>query len=557
MAEPSIDELIEFERNRLMSKQPGDVLERLQRGAEIAIREAGPTASLTALGGSLGGPPGALAGLAAGTLALPVADLAVGAYNALTDGDVQAPSAAYQQFMTEQLGLAKPETRGERIGSSAGRALLEAAVPARLATSAAKALPEAYSTARNVLQTAGQAPVTQGVSSALAATTAQGLSEAGASPYVSVPLSVAAGTVPYVRPNILPRAGGPIRQQNVQTLEAENIPLSPAQSQGSAPAQVLESVMKYLPTSAARVAAVEDRTQRAFTRNVLARAGIDSDIATPEVLEQAAENFGKRYDFLESQMVIRPDDILKSDIDAVTSRYIKQDLPTNVRGEFKSKRNRIIDFIEKGKEASGESYRGLKSELSEDIQKAARDTSPSSGRYKRALEGLQTALEDAMQRSSPAGLAQQAKDLDKQFAIFSRIKDTMKRAGEEKLNTGFIPAKQLASVLTGKDPDRWVTGTDDFTRFARAGAAVLPNPIPNSGTAQRSFTQDLITGGRRGAPALGAGAATQTLGYSVIDPISALLGPYAVSRAWYGRPVSQELLGILGARSLSETQRTQ
>jgi len=540
-------------------EQP-DFLDRVGRGFGIAARELGPTAALAGAGAALGGPIGAGAGVLAGSVGLPLGDLAVRGYNYLTGSDAQLPSQAYNQFVTEQFGLPEAETTTERIATSMGRALVEAPVGALSAAKIASDAPGLGSVTREVYKALGEAPKAQTIAGTTAAGAAQTATELGADPLVAQAIGLGAGTATQLRPNLLPTTGGAVRAQNVKILEEAGIPLTPAQiGKGGPVGQVLESTLKYLPTSAARVAKAEDVQQRAFTKYVMNQAGIDSDLATPEVLREAKQNFSKKFDELEKQTFVRPDDKFLDDLAVVENTYMPTGILPEVRDIFNVRRDRLLDYVVRGSEVSGTNYNRIQSELSEEIAKASKETSPSSSFYKEALLGLQKSLEDLMERnaltSKKPDLAGDWKELKRQFMVFKRVEDTMGRAGDEKLNTGFIPPKTLASVERGRDTQRWAQSSTPFTTFTRAGSAILPNPIPNSGTAQRSFVQDFITGGKRGIAGLGAGALGQALGVPLLNTGASLLGPYAVSRSWYGAPVPPRTLGILGARSLLEAQQ--
>jgi hypothetical protein len=272
------------------------------------------------------------------------------------------------------------------------------------------------------------------------------------------------------------------------------------------------------------------------------------------VLTNARRNFGREYNALERQTNIRGDDQLFDDLGRVEGNYI-QGFPDTIKSVWNARRDEVLRFATGERTGEGRTYHRLQSELSEEIAKASRSTEATSGHYAQALEGLQQALAGAMERSTNSPELRDAwQNLNQRYAIFSRVEDTMARAGNEKLNTGFIPPQQLASVVSVRDKTRWAEGQDDFTNLVRAGAAIIPNPVPNSGTAQRSFYQDLLTGGKRGAPAAAAAGTAQGLGVAAIEPITALGLPYLASRAWYAQPYSREVTGLLGGQAVRGAQ---
>ena len=94
--------------------------QEFQRGAGLAFRGAAPVATGAGLGFAVGGPPGALAG----SLALPLAEMATQGANVVLPENYQIPSpyGAVENLLT-QLGLPVPENTRERVIQGAGGAL--------------------------------------------------------------------------------------------------------------------------------------------------------------------------------------------------------------------------------------------------------------------------------------------------------------------------------------------------------------------------------------------------------------------------------------------------
>jgi hypothetical protein len=551
------DELIRKEREALMQKSNSGMFDSLARGAGLATRAVAPIVAGGAAGAAMGAPlmgvgaiPGAIAGATAAAFAEPLSDLAVSAYNYFTGSDQPKPSQAIDQLLTSA-GVPAPESAQERLASTALRAGAETMTGARTARMAADALPQMSQVARPVMETLATQPALQTAASTIGGVTAQGALEAGAPPALALPAGAVAGSLPFMaRPgNFFPNTGGEIRAANVRTLQDAGIPITPGQELGNPAAQVTESVMRYLPTSAPTVARVEDQQMRAWTRNLFKQAGIESDIATPEVLNKARQDFGKRYDALEAKTSLKGDGDLFNDLLQIEQNYVVG-FPDTVKPTYKARVDEVLKYAAGEKSADGKTYHRLQSQLSEEIARANRSTEPWAAYYGEAMQGLQGALARAMERSAPEGLRDEWRTLNKQYAIFSRIEDTMARAGNDKLNTGFIPPQQIGAVERARNPRQWVEGGNDFTNLVRAGAGVLPDPVPNSGTAQRSFVQDLLTGGKRGAAAGAGYGAAQASGVTAIDPALALGLPYLVSKGWYAPRLRPEIQGLLGAQAI-------
>ena len=553
--------------------------ESLARGTGLATRSLGPIlagAGAGAAGGALiggvGAVPGAIAGATSAALAQPLSDLAVSAYNYFANKQQPTPSQAMERGMT-QMGLPEPQTAGERLASTALRATADTMTGARTARMVADALPMTSQVAKPVMNTLAAAPNQQIVSSALGSTAAQGAIEAGANPLAALALGGAAGSLPFLaRPgNLLPNMSSDIRRGNVQLLQESGIPITPAQELYNPFASTMETVMRYLPTSAARVAGVEDKQMRAWTKSVNKQFGLDSDIATPEVLDAYQKAWGQRADTLERATALRPDDKFAQELGGMRQQYTRGLDETNFN-LFDRQLNRIAEFVNarsQGAELPGTNFRVIDSELRAEINASKNSANAADREYARALERLQSSFYGLMERSAkstkllPNGqpidfnLADAWKNLNRDYARFARVREAMGSAsGTDKLNTGFIPPKALAQAERSSiGPEAYATSSDPFTQFIRAGEAVIPNPTPNSGTAQRSFAQDLITGGKRGAPAVAAGGAAQAAGISLLDPTLSLALPYGVSRAWYAQRLPNDVQGLLAARSIEATDK--
>ena len=176
------------------SQPPRTEPEQAGRFASLLARGTAAPAGLTAAGALMGAPAGP-AGMAAGALmggvAIPAADVLTNLYNLAAREDVQLPSQAISDFLT-QLGYPTPQTRAERMTVSGGEALGSAGgmVPA------ARSLAEAGLTAggRELGRMLGAAPGTQLTTAAPSAATAQYVTEETGSPLAGMVAGTAVGT---------------------------------------------------------------------------------------------------------------------------------------------------------------------------------------------------------------------------------------------------------------------------------------------------------------------------------------------------------------------------
>lgn len=537
--------------------------EELVRQVGLTARAAGPAAAGAAMGGALGLPlgpggaaVGALGGAALGGVAMPVADLAVNGYNYATGSNVGLPSRAFEQALTAA-GLPEPETPTERVVQGASRAVIDTATGAQAARTIGNLVPRPQgapvSPGMAVVDQMAQNPGQQTNAAALGAGAAGVAVENGAGPLTAMGIGMAAGSAPYmVRPaNLLPDAG-PEQARLVQVLEQAGVPVSPGQRANSPFGRVFESVLKYLPTSATRSAAFDDNQMRAYTRSVMRHAGLNAETADPQTLAAARQAFGTEYNALEAATTIRPDRQFLTDLQATQARYARG-FSDNVRALYNQRLQELTTFATSrgNPQVDGVNYHALQSQLAEDIKASMRSTEPSTLAYGRALRGLSDALEGLVERSGGPGLADAWRDLNRRYAVFSIIEDTMATAGQEKIRTGFIPPQGLGSQVRMRDGRAWAEERNPVAELARAGAGILPDPVPNSGTAQRSFAQDVATGFTRSLPATGAGIGAGALGLGTVAAAGgALAGPYAASRLWYGRNYTMPEAAMIGSRAI-------
>ena len=531
--------------------------EELLRQGGLTTRALAVPAGGAMLGAAMGAPfagvgaiPGAIAGATAASLAEPISNLGTSIYNYFSGANQPTATQTIEQGLTS-MGLPQPETATERVVQSASRALTDAATGAAAARGVASALPQG-SVGQGVAQTLSAEPSAQAISSALGATAGQGALEMGVPQALALPIGVAAGAAPFIRPTtVVPPSGGAMRSEQVRMLQERGVPLTPAAETGSPFLSTMESVMKFLPTSATRAVSAEDLQQRGFTKTIMKQAGIESDIATPEVLREARKKIGGQYDALEAQTQLRGDEQLFNDLLEIENSYVRG-FPDTIKPVYKARVDEVLKYVTGEKTGDGGTYKKLQSALSEDASKAERSQDPTLGYYGEAMRGLQRALESAMERSAGSPeLKDKWRDLNRRYAVFSRIEDAMGSAGQEKLGTGFIPPVQLAAAERRRiGPQQYAEGGTDFTELVRAGASVIPNPVPNSGTAQRSFVQNLLTGARSSAaPTAAGGALGGVLGFDPVSTLAALGGPYATSKGYYGRKIPLPVLGLLGAQA--------
>jgi len=577
-----------------------DLLDALRTAGGKAVRAVGPYVAAGAAGAAAGAPlmgvgaiPGAIAGMTAYGLGSTAADL-------MTGGQA---SQGVENLMT-RAGLPEYDTALERMASSGVRGALggfSGAQSAAALQAARGTVPQ--TTTQRIIDIMAQSPGAQTAGAGIAGVSAQGAREVGLPEPVPSLVGMAAGTAPFVRmgsfrpetppvqsgatrpmPPTPPASGTPtgrgapltqppvtpmppqdVRMGNVARLERAGVPVSPGQRSGAPLTQTVESVMKYLPPSAPRSARFMDDQMRSYTKALLSHAGINADTATPDVLSTAQRRFGDIYNDLEQSTVLGgPDEKMIDDL-ARAEQIVGQGAPQNIKDSFLGYRDAVLNWAS-GTPRQGQTFKGLAEDLGAEIRKAERSNEAGSVKNAQALITLRNALFGLVERQASPELANAWRQANREYAIFKAIEDSMLDPSQVTLNTGFVNPRKIGNIQMKLRSDEWTQGDEDadsFTNLVKAGMALIPDPIPNSGTAQRMFAQDILQGGRQmfnspAGPAIGAasGAAGMT-GFgaaSAFDPISAFGIPYLGSRFWYG-DAPQSLRPIAAASAVGSQQR--
>jgi hypothetical protein len=187
--------------------KPADVLNYLappQTLSETATRQIGAAArgaAPPAIGAAVGGALGGLPGMALGSIAYPMTDLAVGGVNALLPQDRQLtlPSEGMKQMLGKiGMGGTVPESRGERVAEAVGEAVTSATggiLPRAAGVRAGSPL-------STMAAEMGQAPLSQMITAPISAGASQVVGEETGSPIAAVFAGAAPGVAAGFRPKM-------------------------------------------------------------------------------------------------------------------------------------------------------------------------------------------------------------------------------------------------------------------------------------------------------------------------------------------------------------------
>jgi hypothetical protein len=177
-------------------------------------------------------------------------------------------------------------------------------------------------------------------------------------------------------------------------------------------------------------------------------------------------------------------------------------------------------------------------------------------RLAEALRNLRDGVDSEIYRSMPAADRAAWDTARQQYGTLKTIDKAMQRMGNTTAS-GDIPPAALLQAVKQANPQHFTRGTGELNDLARAGELFVRDQVPNSGTAQRTMMQNLITGGGVGG-----------LGYMMTGyPTTALMagagsvGGPMLAQAFLRSPAGQKYLsqGLLqstaGRKALADALR--
>lgn len=371
------------------------------------------------------------------------------------------------------------------------------------------------------------------------------------SPAANVLLSGAGGALGQAGANLIGRAIAPVRnslnaeqQRLVQALRDSGVQLDMAQLTGSKPLGIINSVLDKLPFTSGSEAAKRATQSQQFTRGVMSKAGETTNTASPEAMQEAFKRLGGNFDSIYGRNTVGVDNPLMNDMVATLQK-------SDNAAPIVAKTDKIMS---NGPDIPGQKYQDIRTQL----RTLQGSTDPE---VKSAARDLKYALDGAARRSvSPQDSA--LLDLTRQeYANLMPVAAAMKSPNAA---NGQIPYAQFRSAVANADPRGFVTGKGDLNDLARAGSAVLRDPVPDSGTAQRLIYQGLLTGGLGTAGGasglLGGKDSESSLGGVAAGLAMGLLGPKSAQLALsnsglLGKPLGHYLMAGEGRTFTAEEIR--
>jgi hypothetical protein len=276
-----------------------------------------------------------------------------------------------------------------------------------------------------------------------------------------------------------------------------------------------------------------ENQNEAFTAAALRRAGIDAPRATPEVIDNAFTRIGNDFEGVGQRNNVVRDHAFTRDLNNTLNEYNNLVSPSNRAPVVENTARDIQAAItQNGGHLTGEQYNAMTSRLARQARNARADP-----QLQEALQGLRSALDDAMERSLfRSGNSQDMQVLRgarNQYRNMMVLEKAATGAGSNAAE-GLISPSQLRNAVVQQNRRAYGRGRGDFADLARAGEALL-KPLPQSGTSPRHNVTHMlqtigaIVGGGAGAAGGPGGAAAGAL--------AGLAAPAAAGRVVLSRPV--------------------
>lgn len=287
-----------------------------------------------------------------------------------------------------------------------------------------------------------------------------------------------AGARRAVTPNVISDA----RRGALETLRNEGVTtITEGQATGNLKRLYKESVGGGL-----RGQEINEEQLRQFTGAANRRAGIDADVASPEVIDHAFNRIGGDMDALAARNPLVVDHQMINDVAGTLQHYNARVAQPNQIPLVRNYITEIGNQIQRhGGNLPGEVFQSMRSRMGADIR-GVKDPDARS-----ALRDIQHDLDDAMERgmTNPAD-AEAWRDARRQYRNLLVVEQAATGAGS---NTalGMISPSQLRNATVKQGRRAYARGQGDFAGLTRAGEALL-KPVPNSGTAQRLSSMNSI-----------------------------------------------------------------
>jgi hypothetical protein len=299
-----------------------------------------------------------------------------------------------------------------------------------------------------------------------------------------------AGALGQTAVNAIGRVAQPIvknlskqAEKGVQVLKDAGVPLDLAQETGSKVMGWAKRLTSDNPFTGGGSHAFEEMQNNAYTKAIARTMGEDAERITPEVLKNAKTRLGDNYDALFGRNGVRVTRDFQKELTSLKESSEKV-MPEGQKGIT----NIVNDILDKSKvnmgHLDGKQYQAIKQQLA-----AMEAQGGTAGHYAGELrEKLFEGLSNTIKKIGNKDDLELLKQTNKQYGNMKKIEDIALKDPE-----GHVSASKLYNSLTTKSKrNAFYQDDPELARLASAGKNVLPEKMPNSGTAARLAGQAAI-----------------------------------------------------------------
>lgn len=370
-----------------------------------------------------------------------------------------------------------------------------------------------------MVQGVGKRMIEQPLSQALLGGVGGGVTESAENPLLGMAASVAApwgarSLKSVVAP--IQRQLTPQQAKLITSAKSQGVPVTPGQETGSDVLKTAESNLAQLPFSSKPQLAIYDEQAKVLNKMALKKAGIDSEYASPTVLDKGFKDLGKEFDNLADRTTLNVDPTFFDEIENVANVYGRR-LGSDKKPKFQSRFDDLMEMaqhVERGQPArslqqmltggaasatkkvqiDGPTYKRIATDLREAVR------SETDSDTKNALLELKKSFDGIMERSTAnqPEIAASWKDTRNRYRNLLTIDKAMQQGSAESRSSGVLTAGGLKNAVKSFDASGYSRGRGDLNEISRIMDS-LAQGIPDSGTARRTLMNNLLTGGAGGA----------------------------------------------------------
>lgn len=275
-------------------------------------------------------------------------------------------------------------------------------------------------------------------------------------------------------------------QDLVQAADNYGIPLSVGQRSGSRPLQVAEGVMENLPLTSGPRIAQQETQQQAFNRAALSHAGINSDTADAATLAAQRKNLGNTFDSIAGRNNLNFNNTgLIGDLSNIVQNSSQHLDPPNAQ-RVAGRVDQILSQVDQNGNMLGSNYQGWREPL-----RQAASSGDETGRY---FGQIRSALDNHFSQQVSGQDAQDWATASGQYGNLKTILNAMGGAGAGTKLGNISPAQLESSLTQNVGREGKALGRGNLNQLVAVGRNFVSPTIPDSGTSQRQFWTNLLTG---------------------------------------------------------------